>query len=236
MPATLTKPSGVTVGGDFVPFSRGKIYVAGPMRKRPLYNFPAFDQAAKELRAAGWTVFSPAEHDRDLGFDETRPEYAEDGWNDPGILGQFNMRTAFAWDMARIAESDAIYFLEGWETSSGARVERTIGEFLGLDFLYDPAALLPIEHESICQEAHRLVNGPRQGDYGHPAEDFARTGRIWGAILGIPDVEPHVVALCMAGVKISRHVNSPKRDNLTDLAGYAATAELVHQRLDGWPS
>lgn len=84
--------------------------------------------------------------------------------------------------------------------------------------------------ETITEEAQRLVLGDRQADYGHPADDFARTGRIWGAILGIPDVPPELVALCMVGVKMSREVNSPKRDNRVDGIGYWLTDELIHQR------
>ena len=90
----------------------------------------------------------------------------------------------------------------------------------------------PVQGESILQEAQRLVHGPRQGAYGHPFEDFTRTGRIWGAILGIPDVPPDKVALCLVGVKISREVNAPKRDNRVDMAGYAEALDLVRQRQD----
>lgn len=84
--------------------------------------------------------------------------------------------------------------------------------------------------ETILEEAQRLVYGPRQQSYGHPADDFARTGRLWGAILGIDDVRPDLVGLCLAAVKISREVNAPKRDNLVDLAGYAGAVSLIRER------
>lgn len=211
-----------------VPAGLGRsVYVAGPMRGVPLFNFPAFDEAAAALRNAGWVAFNPAEHDRDMGFDEH--QY-------PSLEG-FDMRKAFTWDAEAIFASDAIFLLRGWERSTGANLELNIARFVGSEILWQQGAVNPMpEFESIAQEAHRLVNGARQGDYGHPADDFARTGRMWGAILGIPDVEPHLIGLMLAALKISRHVNRPKRDNLTDLAGYAATVELVHQRLDGWPS
>lgn len=82
---------------------------------------------------------------------------------------------------------------------------------------------------TILEEAQVLVYGNRQDDYGHPIEDFTRTGRIWGAILGVPDVSPELVGLCMAAVKMSRYVNKAKRDSLIDLAGYAATIELIEE-------
>lgn len=88
-------------------------------------------------------------------------------------------------------------------------------------------------NESILEEARRLVHGDRGESYGHPVDDFSRTGRIWGAILGIPDVTAEQVALCMAAVKISREVNQPKRDNRVDIAGYAETLDMVVARRGG---
>lgn len=84
--------------------------------------------------------------------------------------------------------------------------------------------------ESALEEAQRLVHGPRGQDYGHPIDDYTRTGRMWGAILGIPDIDPRVCCLMMAAVKISREVNAPKRDNRVDLAGYAECAQMVAER------
>lgn len=85
----------------------------------------------------------------------------------------------------------------------------------------------PAPPETILQEAQRLVHGDRQAAYGHPIVDYTRTGRMWGAILGIPDIDPRLCCLMMCAVKISREVNAHKRDNLTDLAGYAACAQMV---------
>lgn len=80
--------------------------------------------------------------------------------------------------------------------------------------------------ETILQEAQRLVHGDRQQDYGHPIDDFTRTAALWSAILGHA-VTAEQVGLCMCAVKLSRQCNRPKRDNMTDLAGYAATVQMV---------
>ena len=82
------------------------------------------------------------------------------------------------------------------------------------------------EDETILEEAQRLVHGDRGTDYGHPFFDFSRTAKIWSAILDI-QVTPEKVALCMVGLKISREVNMPKRDNRVDGAGYFETLQMV---------
>lgn len=100
--------------------------------------------------------------------------------------------------------------------------------------------------ETILQEAQRLVHGDRGAAYGHPIEDYTRTGRMWAAILDgwlrkqpgfedmppVPDVDPRIGTLMMAAVKISREVNAPKRDNRTDLAGYAECCDMVATEQD----
>lgn len=108
------------------------VYVAGKMRGVPEFGFPAFDAAAFRLRAAGHTVFSPAERDREHGFDPT----GMTGDEDLAALG-FNLREALAADTAWIcATADAIYMLEGWSGSSGARAEKALAEALGLTVMF----------------------------------------------------------------------------------------------------
>lgn len=85
--------------------------------------------------------------------------------------------------------------------------------------------------ESILTEAQRLVHGPRQATYGHPFDDFTRIGKVWAVVLGVPEVSPEQVALCMAGLKLCRLINEPDhRDSRVDMAGYAETHNLVRER------
>ncbi len=83
--------------------------------------------------------------------------------------------------------------------------------------------------ESILQEADNLTNHDRQDDYGHPYDDFSKTGKMWEGIFG-HKVTPQQVALCMVCVKISRECNKPKRDNSVDGAGYFNCLDMVNQR------
>jgi hypothetical protein len=84
--------------------------------------------------------------------------------------------------------------------------------------------------ETILDEAKRLVANDRGADYGHPSDAYAPVGRIWGAILKIPDIPPATVCLMMAAMKIGRHSVRRKRDNLVDVAGYARTVEMCEAR------
>jgi Domain of unknown function (DUF6378) len=88
-----------------------------------------------------------------------------------------------------------------------------------------------MNNESILEEAKRIVHGERGENYGHPFEDFSRTAQIWSAILGV-EITPEQVALCMVGLKISREVNRPKRDNIVDGAGYFETLDMVKKERD----
>lgn len=103
------------------------IYIAGPMRGREKFNFPAFYAAEKELQAKGWVTLNPARADNDAGFDETTPQ--ENVTRE--MMNEFLLR-----DARMLSQSDAIYLLDGWETSKGARGERGIAEWLGLEIIH----------------------------------------------------------------------------------------------------
>ena len=83
--------------------------------------------------------------------------------------------------------------------------------------------------QNILEQAYKLTTNDRQRTYGHPSEDFARTAKMWEAILGVK-VTPIQVAYCMICVKLSRLVNKFKYDSLLDIAGYANCAHMVWQR------
>jgi len=83
-------------------------------------------------------------------------------------------------------------------------------------------------NKNCLQIADELVGGDRNADYGHPIEDFTRTAKMWGAILGV-EVKPEHIPLCMIAVKISRECNKPKADNVIDICGYARTLEMVRE-------
>jgi hypothetical protein len=87
-------------------------YIAGPMTGIPEFNYPAFNAAAAELRARGYTVVSPTElHDGDT----SRPY-------------DFYLRLG----LRALLDCDEIVLLPGWEDSRGACLEREIAQALGM--------------------------------------------------------------------------------------------------------
>lgn len=175
--------------------NKGRIYISGPMNGLPDFNYPAFNAQANWLRGLGHEVENPAEH-FDGDQTRTRKEY-------------------LVKDLAVLADCDAIWMLDGWQNSPGARLEHAYAVEIGLEVKGDTN--VPVE-----LEASRLVrNGARQQVYGHPREDFKRTALIWSGIIGT-EVTAHQVALMMAGLKISRLVATPDhRDSVVDLVGYS---------------
>lgn len=109
-----------------------RVYLAGPMRGYPAFNFPAFDYAAERLRKQGFVVFSPAERDRDVHG--TKLEDNATGNEDEAASNVgFSLREALKADMDWICDhANAIALLPGWEKSSGANAECALAKALGL--------------------------------------------------------------------------------------------------------
>lgn len=97
---------------------------------------------------------------------------------------------------------------------------------------------------TVLSEADGLINGDRQGSYGHAIDNFGRIIVCWNAHLrmraiGLTDAE--LVAAIRGGtflveedhgwmmvdVKKCRDENSRKRDNKVDAAGYVGLMEHV---------
>ena len=104
-----------------------KIYLAGPMRGLPNFNFPAFDNAAHKLRNEGHFVFSPAEKGEEAALD-----------GNPELQNSLAFRRkVFKLDTAYICdEADMIAMLPGWKKSSGAVAEHALAIAIGLEVQY----------------------------------------------------------------------------------------------------
>jgi hypothetical protein len=114
-----------------------KVYLAGPMRGYPEFNFPAFHRAALKLRADGHEVFNPAERDNERhGTDISKGNATGDEALATAQHG-FSLREALGADLAWIcAHAEAIALLPGWENSRGAKAEAATAHALDLEVIY----------------------------------------------------------------------------------------------------
>lgn len=110
------------------------VYIAGPMRGIPMYNFPAFDLAAERIRAVGHDALNPADMDRAHGFDP-RDLPPDHDWNT--IPKGFDFNDCVSRDIQAVRKADRLYMLRGWELSKGARAEHAIAEWLGKAIFYE---------------------------------------------------------------------------------------------------
>lgn len=93
-----------------------RIYVSGPMDGMPGFNYPLFDEAARRLAAKGWEVVNPADIGRLYAnrCGKTPAEMAAD----PAILANLLKD-----EISTLRECDAIFLLDGWNDSTGAKTE-----------------------------------------------------------------------------------------------------------------
>ena len=98
-----------------------KVYLAGPMRGHPGYNYPAFHEATAFLREIGHEVFNPAEHGLDVD-----PE------------SDTALREYMKIDLPAVLDSDTVVVLDGWERSKGASLEVYVAEAVGIPVVSYP--------------------------------------------------------------------------------------------------
>ena len=132
------------------------LYIAGPMTHRPQFNFPAFAQAAADLRRAGYAVINPAEQDSVAVRDAALA--SDDGKLDgAGKIGGETWGQILGRDVQIVAdEVDGVVFLPKWDESRGARLEAYVALLAGKHrfFYYQPSEvakspLWPVAPETI---------------------------------------------------------------------------------------
>lgn len=127
-------------------------YISGPMRGKPEFNFPSFDAARESLLLKGYHVISPADVDRNDGFDTatTHPDKPLD-------QKQYALRDFWSLFFISMQPVGAVCLLPGWPRSVGASAEFFLARWLGLDYLnpdgtetslgYDPVKAFAYAHE-----------------------------------------------------------------------------------------
>lgn len=190
-----------------------KPYIAGPMSGYPEFNYPAFFAMENKLRDLGVT-------------DILNPVYIANGETNHPY--DFYIRHS----LGMLIQAQSIVMLNGWKGSKGAELEYHTAKTMGIpifnqDLEPHVEEILTEDEINIFEEAQKLILGARQAQYGSPKQNFTAIGRIWAALLSIPDIKPETVALMMVGLKIARQANLHKTDNLVDAIGYVGTIPLI---------
>lgn len=103
------------------------VILCGPMTGKEKFNYPAFHQAAKDLRDAGYEVISPAEtaHGQPL---EPPAEFTITDYRRYMLYSLESLLTATRFDGI-----PSICLLPGWESSKGAQLEKQVAEAVGIN-------------------------------------------------------------------------------------------------------
>lgn len=131
-----------------------RLYLAGPMTGYPEFNFPAFEEAAVDLRRMNYVVWSPHESDLEAEWAATSPGYSR-ATGDPGSTTELSHRYFLAVDLAEVCKSDGVAVLPGWQASLGAKLETYVA--FNLD--------IPVHR---YESGELLSESNRVGKYEHP--------------------------------------------------------------------
>lgn len=88
-----------------------RIYISGPMTNIADWNFPAFAEAAHQLRVAGYSVEDPSEK---------------------GIINDWTWADYLKWDLRALTFCDGVAVLPGWPSSRGASLEVHVASALSI--------------------------------------------------------------------------------------------------------
>lgn len=102
------------------------LYLAGPMRGFPRFNFDSFEDARRHLRSLGHQIICPAERDVEGGFDPSTLKGTEDL-----TTLDFDLHAALETSIRYVLQSDAVALLPGWTRSEGAKAEALIARLTG---------------------------------------------------------------------------------------------------------
>lgn len=114
-----------------------KVYVAGPMRGHPVWNFASFDEARDLLISRGWDAISPADLDREVwgGCPITDLELRARVEREVAAWGKAEKIECMQRDLGAVAQCDAIALMPGWEASAGACLELMYAMWLSLSVI-----------------------------------------------------------------------------------------------------
>lgn len=110
-----------------------KIYIAGPMRNHPYYNYASFKTVEQELVKLGYDAVNPHTLDfNETGFNVLDLPPDTDWTKIPSFI---DLKNLVMRDISSLTSCDAIFILPGWENSIGASAELAVAHWLNLRVL-----------------------------------------------------------------------------------------------------
>lgn len=113
------------------------IYIAGPMLGIVNDNMEEFVKSAAILRMYGWEVISPVEISYQVCYSRSCK------------LSEIPYEEWLEIDLQRLEKADALFMLDGWEKSNGAKGEMTSFISQGKEEVYFQANGYPFPEEEI---------------------------------------------------------------------------------------
>lgn len=212
-----------------------KVYIAGPMRGIEAFNFPAFDNAGDKLEALNFIIFSPADHDREDGFNPEDDNLT--GNEDLSDLG-FDLREALTWDLQKVMEADLVVVLPGYEKSTGAAAELALANALGTPWCTLQYALNWLELTTGDALQSRVFGGNRSDILNEKIESLLKSLKL----VPMPKIKPPVKEWgCSGGYIVAAPENPKAGDGVTmypvtfgKIEKYPAINQIPNPTSDKW--
>ncbi len=227
------------------------IYISGPMTGYEYFNFEAFDKASHKFKEMGYKVINPAQIARDMKFDPTE---LSDDWNWNTMPEDISLDTIKGLIIDELRNTcNAVYMLQGWTHSSGAKAEHALAEWLGYEIIYQQPQDAEInrlynkewwftfQHNTFeeLKELTKKKNNDYTGgrEHSNPFANFDEAegfgiDPIVGLSLRIGDKMQRLRAFCNAGLSLETKGDTVA-DIFKDLIGYSTLALGMLERKKG---
>ena len=137
-----------------------QIYIAGPMTGHRYYNVHAFERAQRKWRIKGYEVITPFDTNSVVWQREYERDF--DPFRDVCEYGDPLLREMWKENINALLDADLLVFLDGWEKSKGALIERAIAEIFNIPCVDQLGRPLNGQHDTLLTK-HALKHASTPG-------------------------------------------------------------------------
>ena len=145
-----------------------KIYISGKITDNPNYKAD-FEAAESALKIAGFQPVNPAE------------EHLPDGATWADYMRQ---------DIKLLCDCDAIYMLNGWRESAGAKIEHKLARDLGIEIIYEikkPVYNAEYRRDQYIKHREKILQKQKEYDDQHREEINRKSRARYQALKAIKE-------------------------------------------------